>query len=94
MEMTDLDLSTLGELNEKVRNLFPSLVQALEDEDDKASLNISVSLTRMKGSDSAIVVKYAVKPVYPKRAQALLCRADLTGNLKTEASPLKQGSLL
>lgn len=89
MEMVDLDLTTLGSLNEEVRALLPSLITSLQEESDKASLNVTISFKKMKDADTAVVAQYAIKPSYPKRAQAILCRTDLTGNLKTELDPLK-----
>jgi hypothetical protein len=82
--MTDLDLSTLGDLNKEVRDLIPSLVNSLDDDEAKAKLSITIQFQRMEGSATAIIASYALKPVYPKRAQNILCRKDLVGNLRTE----------
>lgn len=47
----------------------------------------------MKDSETAVIASYSVKPQYPKRAQNILCRTDLVGNLTTEADLLRQPTL-
>ena len=91
--MIDLDLSSLGELNAEVRNLIPALIKSLDDEKSKAKLTINIDFKRLKDSESAIIASYAVKPVFPKKAQNILCRTDLCGNLTTEPGLLRQQTL-
>lgn len=91
--MVDLDLSTLGELNREVRDLIPSCVNSLHDDKGKAKISITIEFKRMGDSETAVIASYAVKPSYPKRAQNILCRTDLIGNLTTEAALLKQPNL-
>ena len=91
--MIDLDLSTLGELNAEVSSLIPALVKSLADEKSKAKVTITIDFKRMKDSESAVIVAYAVKPVFPKKAQNVLCRTDLCGNLSTEPQIMKQPNL-
>lgn len=88
--MVDLNLATLGELNTECAALIPSLVRCLNDSKTKSKLTITIEFKRLEDSDTAIVVGYAVKPVYPKKAQKMLCRTDLVGNLRTEALPQSQ----
>jgi len=91
--MVELDLSNIGELNREVRALIPSLVNSLDDDKSKSKLNITIEFKRMKDSETAIVTGYSLKPVYPKRAQNILCRRDLVGNLHTEADSFRQMNL-
>lgn len=89
----DLDLSTLGDLNREVRDLIPSCVNSLHDDKGKAKISITIEFKRMGDSATAVIASYAVKPSYPKRAQNILCRTDLIGNLTTEAALLRQPNL-
>lgn len=91
--MVDLDLATLGELNREVRALIPSCVSSLHDDKDKAKISITIEFKRMSDSETGVFTTYAVKPSYPKRAQNILCRTDLIGNLKIEADLLRQPNL-
>lgn len=91
----DLDLSTLGNLNQEVRSLLPLLLNSIPMDDDKtkARLNISIELKRLPDSATGVAVSYSVKPVYPKKAQSMLCRADLTGNLSVDLEDLPDRNL-
>lgn len=91
----DLDLSTLGDLNQEVRGLLPLLLNSIPMDDDKtkARLNISIELKRLPDSATGVAVSYSAKPVYPKKAQSMLCRADLTGNLSVDLEDLPDRNL-
>ena len=91
----DLDLSTLGNLNQEVRGLLPLLLNSIpvDDAKAKAKLNISIELRRLPDSATGVAVSYSAKPVYPKKAQSMLCRADLTGNLSIDIEDLPERNL-
>lgn len=91
----DLDLSTLGNLNHEVRGLLPLLLNSIpvDDAKTKARLNICIELKRLPDSTTGVSVSYSAKPVYPKKAQSLLCRADLTGNLSVDLEDLADRNL-
>lgn len=91
----DLDLSTLGNLNQEVRGLLPLLLNSIpvDDAKSKAKLNISIELKRLPDSAPGVAVSYSAKPVYPKKAQSMLCRADLTGNLSVDLEDLPDRNL-
>ena len=93
----DLDLSTLGNLNQEVRGLglLPLLLNSIPMDDDKtkARLNISIELKRLPDSATGVAVSYSAKPVYPKKAQSMLCRADLSGNLSVDLEDLADRNL-
>jgi hypothetical protein len=93
METVDLDLSTLGRLNEEVRALLPSLVNALSDDGDKARLAISIEIKRVKDTETTLTVADSVKPSFPKKAQVVLCRRDLVENLRTDMAEPRQKTL-
>lgn len=93
-DMVNLDLSTIGDLNAECVALIPSLIKSLYDGKCKSKLNITIEFKRMEDSETAVVVGYSVKPAYPKRAQKMLCRTDLTGNLRTELPEGRQISIL
>lgn len=61
----DLDLSTLGNLNQEVRGLLPLLLNSIPMDDDKtkAKLNISIELKRLPDSATGVAVSYIVVPV-------------------------------
>lgn len=90
MDYIELDLSTMNKLNDEVKALLPSLVKSLENEKDKASLNITISLERVKDTDSMLQITHSVKPTYPKRANVILARQDFAGNLSHEITPTQR----
>lgn len=83
-----LDLSTMEGLNEEVRRLFQALSSSMGPE-DKASINISIELKRIKDTESLINVTYKVKPTYPGKARQIVANADLIGNLSVMANPIQ-----
>lgn len=86
----DLDLSNLGNLNEEVRAMFPALVQSLpmDDTKTKARLNISIAIRRAQADSSLLALSYTLRPTFPNKAQAILARADLAGNLSVDPDDL------
>lgn len=90
METVNLDLSTMTKLNEEVKALIPSLVKSLENEKDKASLSITVTFERVRDTDTMLQITHSVKPAYPKRANVILARQDLVGNLMHELTPTQR----
>lgn len=90
MQDVDLDLTTMVDLNQEVRNVLPALVKSLQEEKDKATLSISISFQRVKDTDTMLQVTHSVKPGFPKRARAILARQDLLGNLTTEVTPTQK----
>jgi hypothetical protein len=89
----DLNLMTMADLNREFTALLPSLVNSLTDEKDRAKLNIAIDFQRLKDSSTGVIVSYSIKPTYPRRAQSLLCRTDLTGNLMADVDTGRQINL-
>jgi len=85
-----LDLATMEGLNDEVRNLLVLLSSSLINEDDKASIGITINLKRPKDMSTLMEVSYKVKPIYPTRSRHILARSDLVGNLKVEATPAQK----
>ena len=89
-DLIDLDLSNLGDLNEEVRAMFPSLVKSLpmDDTSTKARLNISITIKRAQADSSLLALSYVLSPKYPNKSKAILARADLAGNLSVDPDDL------
>jgi len=93
MDTVDLDLTTMVDLNQEVRNMLPALVKSLQEEKDKATLSISITFERVKDTDTMLQITHCVKPGFPKRARAMLARQDLCGNLQAEISPTQKNPI-
>lgn len=91
----DFDLSTFGELNAEVRNILPSLVKSIPpyDAKTKASLAITIDIKRAPDSATLVALSYSLRPTYPKKAQSVLCRTDLTGNLSVDQDDVRTFNL-
>jgi hypothetical protein len=87
MEKEVLDLTTMAGLNAEVISLFKSLSASMEQEGDKASINISIDMKRVRDTSSLMDVTWKVKPSYPGRSRKIMAHADLIGNLTVDAAP-------
>jgi hypothetical protein len=87
METEVLDLSTMEGLNPAVRELFRSLSASMTDEEDKASISITIDMKRVRDTASLMDVTWKVKPSYPGRSRKIMAHADLIGNLTVNAAP-------
>jgi hypothetical protein len=88
-EAVNLDLSTMGGLNDEVRTLIKALSVSL-GEDDKAAINITINMKRVEDTDHLIDVTWKVKPAYPGKSRKIIANADLVGNLTVDGTPTQR----
>ncbi|MDR3279296.1 MAG: hypothetical protein LBT23_02185 [Synergistaceae bacterium] len=82
-----LDLTTFDGLNDEVRRLLAALSGSMVNEDDKASIGITIGLKRVRDTETMLEISYKVKPTFPSKARQILAHSDLYGNLKVDATP-------
>lgn len=81
----ELSLATVcqGELEEAFQELYPKVVAAMK-QGDKASLDITIGIEKMKDSDIMYALSYSIKPKFPARSRASICQITGDGRLKTD----------
>lgn len=86
-----LSLSTIcqGNLEKEFQRLYPELVNSL-GEKDKASLNITITLTRVPNTTTMVALDYKLKATFPPIARSSLCAITQGGKLQTDAPPKYQ----
>jgi hypothetical protein len=89
-DSAQMDLSNIDGLNEQVSALFASLSASLAKHEDKASIGITLTLQRVKDTNSMITVTYNVKPTYPKMSHQIIAHTDLVGNLYIDGTPTQK----
>ena len=85
-----LSLSSMEGLDNEVSRLIAAISSTLTDEKDKAAISITVSLSRVKDTDSMVEVSYKVTPKYPAKSRMMLAHTDLVGNLLVDATPAQR----
>jgi hypothetical protein len=90
METATLDLTTMEGLNSQVGALFKALSASMTDADDKAAITVTISMKRVKDTESLMDITYKVKPTYPSRSRKIIAHADLVGNLTVDAVPTQR----
>lgn len=75
-----------GQLEEDFQALYPAMLAQLKH-GDKASITITITLERVKNTDTMINASVKVAPKWPAKARASICQLTGDGRLKTEEPP-------
>jgi hypothetical protein len=86
MKTEQLTLSNMEGLEARVSSIMTDMAQLLEH-GEKASIGITISLAKVKDTETLFDIGYRLTPRYPARGRTIIASSDSLGVLSVTETP-------